>query len=318
MSRSGSLDLSIVIPAFRSSESLPLVVKRLAEVLPSCAARFEVIVIDDRSPDDTWTVLRALALDYPFLKGIRLQHNIGQMSATLCGISLSSGDVVVTMDDDLQHIPEEVPRLLQALEQNPEWDVVIGSWSRGNDGYFRSAGSRFFEWLQNVAQPTGRHLRHTGFRAFRRAVADAMVDHGTRHPVMPTLILEVAGSVHNVDVEHQQRPFGASNFRLDSAVRLTLDTLVQSSARPLYWISALGLGIALVAMLVGVVYAVRSILGADTPPGWTSTFLAVLFFGGSILATLGLLGRYIAVIMTEVRRPPRWVIRDTTSTTGKP
>lgn len=317
MTASDPPELSVVIPAFRSSESLPLLVERLADVLPSCAQRFEVIAVDDRSPDDTWIVLEALAEDYPFLKGVRLQHNVGQMPATLCGIAMSSGDVVVTMDDDLQHIPEEIPKLLDALEQNPEWDVVIGSWPRGNDGGFRSVGSRLFEWLQNVAHPSGGHLRHTGFRALRRPVADAMAGHGTRHPVMTSLILEVAGSVHNLEVEHRARPHGSSNFQLAGAIRLTLDAFVQSSALPLYWISAVGFGVAFVAAIVGAVYVTRSLLGAETPPGWTSTFLAVLFFGGAILATLGLVGRYIAVIMTEVRRPPRWVVRDTTDTTGE-
>ena len=303
-------DVSVVIPAYKAAESLEKLLSALETVFAEEERTAEYIVVDDRSPDATWRTLRELATSFPRLRAVRLQRNVGQMAATLCGISEARGDVIVTMDDDLQHPPGEVPILLRALEETPDWDVVIGSWERGNDGLLRSFGSKLFEAIQNLAVPDGSHLRHTGFRAFRRQVGEAMVDHETRHPVLPTLILEVADSVHNVDVRHSPRAFGQSNFRLSSAVKLTLDNFVQSSAAPLYWITGFGFAISIAAAVVGVVYLARGIMGADTPPGWTSTFVAVIFFGGAILATVGLLGRYVAVIMAEVRRPPRWIVRE--------
>lgn len=310
MPEPGTPDVSVVIPTYRSSQSLDQLLDELTAVFADRAMTAEFIVVDDRSPDDTWERLRSAAERNPSVRAIRLQKNVGQMAATLCGISEATGGIVVTMDDDLQHPPEEIPKLLDALEAAPEWDVVIGSWELGGDGRVRTAGSRLFGRLHNLAIPDGRHLHHTAFRAFRKPVGQAMVEHGTRHPVMPSLVVEVAGSVHNVDVRHGRRAYGESNFGLRSAVKLTTDTFVQSSALPLYWISAFGFFVAFAAAVVGVIYIVRAIVGADTPPGWTSTFLAVMFFGGATMATIGLLGRYVAVIMTEVRRPPRWVIRD--------
>lgn len=305
-----SPSVSVVIPTYRAGESLSNLLGALVEVFAEEGKTVEFVVVDDRSPDDTWERLGTLAERIPNLHAIRLQKNMGQMAATLCGISEATGDVVVTMDDDLQHPPEEVPKLLDALDQAPEWDVVIGSWERGNDGTFRRFGSSVFEWLQNLAIPEGRDIRHTGFRAFRRPVGEAMVDHGTRHPVVPSMIFEVAGGVHNVEVRHAPRALGESNFEFKSAARLTLDNFVQSSALPLYWITGFGFFIAAAAAVVGAIYFVRAVLGVDTPPGWTSVFLAVMFFGGTTLATIGLLGRYMAVIMNEVRRPPRWVVRE--------
>lgn len=303
-------DVSVVIPAYRAAESLEKLLAGLVAVFAEQEKTAEYIVVDDRSPDATWTTLQDLAEAYPDLRAIRLQKNVGQMSATLCGVSEATGDVVVTMDDDLQNPPEEVPVLLAALDAAPDWDVVIGSWERGNDGVLRRFGGNVFERLQNAAVPRGGHLRHTGFRAFRRPVGEAMVEHGTRHPVLSSLILEVADSVHNVEVQHSPRAFGESGLRFSTAVKMTLDNFVQSSAAPLYWITGFGFFVSFAAAIVGVVYLIRGIAGADTPPGWTSTFLAVMFFGGAILATIGLLGRYIAVIMTEVRRPPRWTVRE--------
>ena len=310
MSSADSPAVSVVIPTYRAGATLDTLLDELDTVFDDSGISAEYVVVDDRSPDDTWERLKAAAERTPRLRAIRLQKNAGQMAATLCGIAAASGDTIVTMDDDLQHPPEEIPKLLAALDAAPEWDVVIGSWDRGNDGMFRSLGSGTFEWLQNLATPDGRNLRHTAFRAFRRPVGEAMVEHGTRHPVVPSMIFEVAGSVHNVEVAHAPRAEGESNFRFRSAVKLTLDNFTQSSALPLYWITAFGFFVAFAALAVGVFYIIRAIIGADTPPGWTSTFLAVLFFGGATLATIGLLGRYIAVIMNEVRRPPRWVIRD--------
>lgn len=310
MSVADSARVSVVIPTYRAGDTLAVLLDRLVAVFADEGVVAEYIVVDDRSPDDTWERLGKLAERNPDLRAVRLQKNMGQMTATLCGIAEATGDVVVTMDDDLQHLPEEVPKLLAALEDAPEWDVVIGSWDRGNDGRFRTFGSRVFEHLQNLAIPHGKHLRHTGFRAFRRTVGEALIEHETRHPVLSSLILEVAESVHNIDVEHAPRGHGESNFHLGSAVRLTVDNFVQSSVLPLYWITGFGFLVAFVAAVVGGVYLLRAIAGAETPPGWTSSFLAVIFFGGATLVTIGLLGRYIAVIMEEVRQPPRWVVRE--------
>ncbi|MCL1594888.1 MAG: glycosyltransferase family 2 protein [Actinomycetia bacterium] len=310
MSNADHPAVSVVIPTYRAGDSLEVLLNQLVDVFADEQTTVEFIVIDDRSPDDTWLRLLAIAERIPQLRAIRLQKNAGQMTATLCGIAEASGDVIVTMDDDLQNPPEEIPKLLDALESAPEWDVVIGSWDRGNDGRFRSVGSWGFERLQNLAVPQGNNLRHTAFRAFRRPVGEAMVEHGTRHPVMTSMIFEVADSVHNVDVQHAPRASGDSNFRFRAAAKLTLDNFVQTSALPLYWITGFGFFVAFVALVVGIVYVIRALAGAETPPGWTSTFLAVMFFGGTTLATLGLLGRYMAVIMNEVRRPPRWVVRE--------
>lgn len=305
-----SPQVSVVIPTYRAAESLEKLLSGLDEVFANMEVTAEYVVVDDRSPDETWGRLNALASDFPSLRAVRLQKNIGQMGATLCGIAQAAAPIIVTMDDDLQNPPEEIPKLLNALQDAPEWDVVIGAWERENDGWFRRIGSKAFERIQNLAIPKGSNIRHTAFRAFRASVGDAMVEHGTRHPVLPSLILEVADSVHNVDVRHAPREIGSSGFRLRSAIKVTVDNFVQSSALPLMWISAFGFFIAALAAVVGAVYAVRALGGADVPEGWTSTFLAVVFFGGVTLATIGLLGRYVAVIMTEVRRPPRWVVRD--------
>ncbi|MCH7670521.1 MAG: glycosyltransferase family 2 protein [Acidobacteria bacterium] len=306
------VDITVVVPTYRAGGSLELLVPRVIETIQSTGNTLEIILVDDRSPDDTWDRIGKLAADYPLVQGVRLQRNIGQMAATLCGLAQSHGDVVITMDDDLQHPPEELPKLIGALKDNPDWDVVIGSWDRGRDGWFRAIGSRIFAWLQDMAVPEGSGLRHTSFRAMRRGVVDALLEHGTRNPVMLSLPFEVAESIHNVPVAHSAREIGESNFNFRKSVKLTVDNFIQSSTLPLRFVAWFGLVTAFVSAIIGAVYLVRVFLGPDTPPGWASTFLPIVFFGGATLMSVGLLGRYIEVVMSEVRRPPRWVIRETT------
>lgn len=307
-----AVDVSIVVPTYRAGGSLEYLVPRIIEAIELTGGTHEIIVVDDRSPDDTWSRVGKLAANHPQVRGFRLQRNIGQMAATVCGLAQSRGHIVVTMDDDLQHPPEELPKLIGALKDHPDWDVVIGSWDRGRDGGFRALGSRVFAWLQDLAVPEGSGLRHTGFRAMRRSVVDALLEHGTRNPVMLSLPFEVASSIHNVPVVHAAREIGESNFNFRKSVKLTIDNFIQSSTLPLRFVTWFGLVTAFVSAVVGSVYLIRVFIGADTPPGWASTFLPIVFFGGAILMSVGLLGRYIEVVMSEVRRPPRWVIRETT------
>lgn len=307
-----SIDVSVVVPTYRAGGSLEILVPRIIDVVESTGNTLEIILVDDRSPDDTWSRIGKLAVSHHQVRGIRLQRNIGQMAATLCGLGQSRGDMVITMDDDLQHPPEELPKLISALNGNPDWDVVIGSWDRGRDGGFRAAASHIFAWLQDLAVPEGSGLRHTGFRAMRRPVVDALLEHGTRNPVMSSLPFEVASSIHNVEVVHARRAIGESNFNFRKSVKLTIDNFVQSSTLPLRFVTWFGLVTAFVSAIIGSVYLVRVFIGSDTPPGWASTFLPIVFFGGATLMSVGLLGRYIEVVMSEVRRPPRWVIRETT------
>lgn len=304
--------LSIVVPTYNSDGAVAALVAAVAEQTVAKGIETEMVIVDDRSPDATWSLLRDVAAEYPFVRGVRLQRNVGQMTATLCGISLARGDIVVTMDDDLQHPPSEIHKLCEGLEQNPEWDVVIGSWERQNDSGFRAFGSRVFGWIQDLALPAGRGLRHTGFRAMRRSVADALTEHGTHNPVMSSLPFEVTSSIHNVEVTHAKREIGTSNFSLRKSIKLTVDNFIQSSTLPLRFLAWFGTMAAALSALIGVVYLVRAVAGAETPPGWASTFLPVVFFGGAILMSIGLLGRYIELVMAEVRQAPRWVIRETT------
>lgn len=305
------VDVSVVIPTYGGAETIGDVVRGVQSTLESLSTVFEIVVVNDASPDDTWTILSELSAEHPrTLRVIDLLNNHGQAVATVCGLAYARGDIVVTMDDDLQHPPKEIPTLLAALNSHPEWDAVVGAWDRDH-GLLRSVGSRIHAQLDQLAYGTPKGFRLTAFRALRRPVVHALVQNETRTPAVNPLILGSARHVHNVPVEHRERPRGSSGFTVRGGVSHTMQNFLQGSTLPLRLLSQFGLVACLGAILIGLYQLTRWTLGADTPAGWMSSFLATLFFGGAILIGIGLLGEYISLLMKNATMPPRWNVRRT-------
>lgn len=307
--------VSVVVPSYRGAGSLPPLVEALDEALAPRLGTFEVLVVNDGSPDDTEQVLADLSRDRPWLRGITLLRNHGQATATMCGLAHARGDLVATMDDDLQHPPDQLVVLIDALTDDPELDAVVGTWRR-DEGLWRDMGSRIHGWADRLAHGTPKGFHHSAFRVIRRPVAAAMVDHRTRTPAVGPLLTQSTTRVANVPVRHDTRSIGVSNFRAAHGVRAVVTNFIQGSTLPLRVMSGFGFVTAMVAFLTGGIFAVRGLIGGDTPPGWLSAFLATVFFGGIILFQIGLLAQYIHLIVREVRGSPRWTIRSTTDDPG--
>jgi glycosyltransferase involved in cell wall biosynthesis len=273
-------------------------------------------VVNDASPDDTWSRLEHLAPQHPELVAVDLLANRGQALATLCGVAHADGELIATMDDDLQHPPEELPHLLRALADHPDWDAVVGTWPRDH-GLVRAIGSWLFAWIDRLAHGTPKGFRHTAFRVMRRPLADALLSHESRTPLFGPLLTQLSDQVHNVPVAHATRPHGTSTLSLRRAASSVVDNLIHGTTLPLRLLSRLGLLCAAVALVLGVVFFIRWLAGFDTPPGWASVFLTTVFFGGVALFGLGLLGEYVGLIIQEVRRPPRWSVRRVLGHSGR-
>jgi glycosyltransferase involved in cell wall biosynthesis len=307
--------LSVVIPTYRGAQALAELLDRLHTAL--AGVDYEVVVVNDASPDDTWERLEALAPLHPELVAVDLLANRGQALATLCGLAHARGDLVATMDDDLQHPPEELPRLLEALIAHPRWDAAVGTWPR-DGGALRAVGSWFFARIDRIAHGTPKGFRHTAFRVMRRPLVDALLSHESRTPLFGPLLTQLSSEVHNLPVAHDARKHGSSTISLRAAASSVVANLIHGTTLPLRLLSRLGLICAGLALALAIIFLTRWALGADTPPGWASVFLAAVFFGGAALFGLGLLGEYIGLIIQEVRRPPRWSVRRVIGDTSRP
>jgi len=299
-------EISVVVPTFSGAPGLPELVRRIGDALEGRS--HEIVIVNDASPDDTWEVLEKLAVEHPDLVAVDLLGNRGQALATLAGLAHATGEIAVTVDDDLQQPPEEIPKLLAALDAEPRWDAVVGTWPRDH-GFVRSLGSWFHAFVDRIAHGTPKGFRHTSFRAMRRRMVEALLSHESRTPVLGPMLRQLSSQVHNVEVAHHDRAHGSSTITMRESVGRVISNLVHGTTQPLRWLSRVGFLTAFVALTLGVIFLVRWALGASPPPGWTSSFLATTFFGGIILLGIGLLGEYTGIVVREVRRPPRWSVR---------
>jgi glycosyltransferase involved in cell wall biosynthesis len=291
--------ISVVIPAYRSGESLPLLVQRLESVLDQPGQSFEIIVVDDASPDDTWEIAKQLKEGRPHLKIVRLLRNSGQHNALLCGFTVARGTIVVTMDDDLQNPPEEVPKLVAAIKRG--YDLAIGAYNREQHSTGRNWGGKLVDDVQKQIFNLPNDFQLTSFRAVRKVVVDNIVGMGAVFPYVTSMLLSHTSRYINVPVRHEPRRFGQSNYNMKRSVMLAFNLLFSYSPYPLYTVVALCLGAFTCAVMVSCWVIWRN-LGGGTLPGWASTVLAISFFNGLILLALVIQGLYLSRLNQQITR----------------
>lgn len=308
--RSRQVDISVVVPCYRSGSWLPDLVDRLTAAMEGIGRRYEIVLVNDASPDVvTWPAIEKLATSRPAVVGIDLMGNVGQFRALLCGLEAARGSIVVTMDDDLQHAPEEVKNLVAGLESDPTLDAVVGSYRTKRHSWHRNLGTRLMAAIYKRSYGKPKDLKMGSFRAMRRPLVDAVLAHRTVRPVFGALILQSTTRIANIDVEHHPRAEGSSGWRLSRLAASTLDTVVHATTAPLRFVSLAGIVVALLSVVLAAYYLARALFGT-LAEGFPTIVLLVIFFGGATLASVGLLGEYVVRIVTEVTAPPRYVVRE--------
>ncbi|MCA9040487.1 MAG: glycosyltransferase family 2 protein [Planctomycetaceae bacterium] len=316
---SPSITYSVVIPCYRSHAWLGQLVERLEQVFHKIGESFEIILVNDASPDQTWTTIAHLATEHNSVHGIDLLFNVGQFRATLCGMEQARGRYVLTMDDDLQHPPEEIPLLINKMQQSPDCDCVIGAFPTPQQSAWRRWGSRFSQKLNAWFYGKPPELKLSAFRLMTRITAAAICAHGTIRPVIGPLLLKCTKRIVNVDVRHDPRPSGQSGYSLSKLVRAVIDYIVAGTTVPLKFFSALGLFVSSISCLLICYYLVMYLANEIREPGFTTLVLLVTFFGGTILLAVGTLGEYVIRVVQETSKSPRYIIRiDTKSDSDNP
>lgn len=293
--------ISVVIPVYRSEQSLRILVPRLVSVFKSMGRPVEIVLVDDASPDGSWTVLRKLKEEFgDTLKIARLLKNRGQHNAILCGLSLSTAEYIITMDDDLQNPPEEIPKLVDALGRG--YDLVIGAYDSKKHAALRNLGGRLIDWtIRRVfGLPSGFQL--TSFRAVRRIVAESALQMSGVFPYITCMLLSNASNYANVAVRHEPRQFGRSNYRMRQSLILAANLIFSYSAYPLYFIGLLCLIAFMLSMLIGIRAIYNTLAYGAAVPGWASTVVIVSFFNGLILLCMSIFGLYLLRLHQQITR----------------
>ncbi len=301
--------LSVVIPVYRAASTLRELHRRLSAVLSELGTPYEIIAVDDASPDDSWTVLCELAGQDRHVRAIQLMRNTGQAQTTLCGLNAARGDIVVTLDDDLEQPPEAIPRLVSVLLQREEVDGVLAVLTARRHARYRNWGSRLMQVVHARVFGLPRDLRTSSFRALRRSTVAALLQHDTSNPVISALIFSTTTRIANVPVEHAPRRAGRSGYSLGRQFSLAFDSLCSFTVLPLRIITAMGFLLFLFSVVLSVSLLARYFLGRIGVPGWTTVALLQTSFSGVILLALGVIGEYLVRITREVRGSPRHLER---------
>jgi glycosyltransferase involved in cell wall biosynthesis len=312
------MEYSIVIPTYQGGLTLEELLERLTRVMRGLSKSFEILLVDDCSPDNTWELIKGLAPAYPELRALRLMNNVGQFAAILCAFEHVRGGFIITMDDDLQHPPEEIPKLIQGMAEHPEVDGVIGAFQIKEQSFWRRLGSSMVRFINRYVSNKPRDLQTTNFRLLRRCLVEAVAAHHTRNPVLGPLILRNTRALINVPVAHHPRSAGQSGYSLFKLIRLTMDHVLNYSTLPLKLVSVIGVCSFLFSFFLGLYYLGLYLITGSTVEvkGWTTLVLLITFFGGLILLSLGFIGEYLIRIIREVNHSPRYVIRERLENNG--
>jgi glycosyltransferase involved in cell wall biosynthesis len=299
---------SVVIPVYNSERIVGETIARTRAFFESKKLDFEIILVNDASPDGSWKVISDAARADARIKAVNLLRNYGQHNANLCGFRLASGDWLVTMDDDLQNPPEEIAHLIGKAAEGH--DLVIGRFRSKMHAGYRRLGTRVINWLNAriFDKPDGLVL--SNFRLLHKDVVKRICDYQSPFPYIPGLALRFSGSPANVEVDHQPRRVGTSNYNFLRIAKLVATLLFNYSSFPLRFVMGLGLAVSGLSFVLGVVYVVRGVVHGSAVQGWTSLVVLLAFFNGMLMLMVGMLGEYMVRLMNQTSGHTPYQIRE--------
>jgi undecaprenyl-phosphate 4-deoxy-4-formamido-L-arabinose transferase len=292
--------ISVVIPVYNSSEMLAELFAGIRTALQG--ESFEVIFVDDGSKDNSWLTLEKLKKENgDAITAVKLARNFGQHNALVCGFGFAQGEIIITMDDDLQHPPSELPKLLAAFRETDP-DVLYGLPNKSQKGAVRTAGSYFVR--RSSRYTAGNTGEGSSFRVMKKRIANAISEHSHRTMLFIDEILHwYTHNIHTIEVAHHQRKSGNSGYSLWRLWRLYVDISINHSAFPLKAMTWVGVLSSIVMFLLGVVFIYRKLVH-DVPIGFTAQIVTILFSASIIMMSMGILGQYVfKLFQLQSKRP---------------
>ena len=300
--------ISIVSPVYRGEKMVAELVRRNVESVSTITDDYEIILVNDASPDNSWEeIVKQCALN-PKVKGINLSRNFGQHYAITAGLSYAKGDWVVVMDCDLQDRPEEIPNLYRKAMEG--FDIVCARRAVRKDGFMKRMSSKMyhevFNWLSGLKSDSA----IANFGIYKHCVIDEFNKMPERARSFPSLVQYLGFKDTAVDVEHAARAEGKSSYNLHKLLKLSFDVIVSNSNKPLRMAVGLGFGMAAVSFLLAVYNVVAKWIGIIRVDGYTTTVFSIWFVGGLLLFVMGILGLYIGKIFDQVKGRQLFIVKD--------
>ena len=302
-----ALKYSIVIPVFNEQGNLTALYDRLKKTLDNMGETYEIIFIDDGSSDNSYQIIKALGNSDRAVKTIRFTRNFGQHPAVIAGLHSAKGQIIITIDADLQNPPEEIPRLVASMDEGN--DIVFGVFKRPEEPAYRRAGSAFAKWILSKMMPSV-PTNLSGFRAIRADVIHQFMQFGEKQVFIDALLCWMGYKIGIVEVERHIRYSGKSKYNIFKLAGLWLDMVVAFTNLPLRFAMLLGSILGLIGIIMGVIYLVFYFVYGVLVPGFTTTIILITTFAGVQLLCVGIVGEYIGRIDIQMKKRPDYIIRE--------
>ncbi len=305
--------ISFVIPCYRSERTLPGVVSEIQDTMKGMSDKYEyeIVLVNDDSPDDTYGVIETIAKNADNITGINLARNFGQHAALMAGFHYVSGDIIVCLDDDGQTPATEVGKLLEAVEGGA--DVAYAKYAHKKHSFFRNFGSFVNEKMLQFLLGKPKELIVSSYFAAKRFVIDEVMRYDKSYPYMMGLVLRTTKRIVNVEVDHREREVGRSGYTLGKLLTLWMNGFTAFSVTPLRVSTWCGCIFAILGFLYGIYTIIKHFVLGIAPWGYDSLMSAISFIGGMILLMLGLTGEYIGRMYISMNNAPQYIVRETTA-----
>ena len=300
--------ISVVSPVYCCANCLRELCARIAATLAPITSDYEIVLVDDASPDGAWAVMRELCAGDPRIKAIALSRNFGQHYAITAGLEQTRGEWIVVMDCDLQDRPEEIAQLYAKAREGH--DIVFGERETRQDGWLKRNSSRAFIGLLNYLSGANYDYRTANFGIYRRPVIDAIRSMGDQSRFFPVMVRWTGFRATSIPVQHDARGDGRSAYTLRKLLRLALDIILSYSDKPLRLVAALGICVSLIALGMTVFSLFRFLHGDVNVAGYTSVIASMWLLAGVTLFCMGIIGLYVGRVFESVKLRPTFIVRE--------
>jgi len=302
--------ISIVTPIYGCAENLEKLYYRLTKTLQGITENYEIIMVNDASPDNAWNIIKILAEKDPRVKGINLSRNFGQHRAISAGLDFACGEWIVVMDCDLQDQPEEIPKLYAKAQEG--YDVVVGKRVERQDSFLKKAGSTLFYKIYNYLTDSEVDKAIGNFGIYSSVVIESVRRFKEQNRSFGLFVLWSGYKRTEIEIIHAERETGKSSYTLSKLINLAIESIIAHSNKPLQLSVKLGFSLSFLSFIYAFWLVIRYLLWGHHVEGWTSLIVSVYFLAGLIIGSIGMTGLYIGKIFDEVKQRPLYLIQEMT------
>ena len=303
-----TIEISIVSPVYKAENIIDKLVERIIESVSKLTDSFEIILVEDNGPDNSWKKIKENCAKYPFVKGIKLSKNCGQQHALQAGLDASKGKYVITMDCDLQDQPEEIYKLLNKAKEG--YEIVSASRENRKDDFVKKIASKWFYAILSYLTETSQDNTVANFVCYNRKAVEAMKSIGDSNRYYPMLQQLIGFNYVKVPIQHAEREDGKSSYSMRKRLKLAINTILTFSDKPLRLTVKMGVLLSFLSVLAALTLVIMYLLGDYRTEGWASLALLLSFFSGAIISVLGMVGLYVGKIFESVKNRPTYIINE--------